>query len=131
MTDPVSGKPYSSRSLMQCYDEAGGAFGWKRRDPRPGSMRDGDWLIGWGCATAVYPTHVATATARVRLMPDGKVRVQSAAHELGTGAYTVIGQMAAQELGVPLAATTVELGDSDLPPAMPAAPTRRPAPVRR
>jgi xanthine dehydrogenase YagR molybdenum-binding subunit len=118
MTDPVSGKPYSSRSLMQCYDEAGGAFGWKRRDPRPGSMRDGDWLIGWGCATAVYPTHVATATARVRLMPDGKVRVQSAAHELGTGAYTVIGQMAAQELGVPLAATTVELGDSDLPPAM-------------
>jgi xanthine dehydrogenase YagR molybdenum-binding subunit len=81
-------------------------------------MRDGDWLIGWGCATAVYPTHVATATARVRLMPDGKVRVQSAAHELGTGAYTVIGQMAAQELGVPLAATTVELGDSDLPPAM-------------
>ena len=81
---------------MQCYDEAGGAFGWKRRDPRPGSMRDGDWLIGWGCATAVYPTHVATATARVRLMPDGKVRVQSAAHEIGNGAYTVIGQMAAQ-----------------------------------
>ena len=103
---------------MQCYDEAGGTFGWKRRDPRPGSMRDGDWLIGWGCATAVYPTHVATATARVRLMPDGKVRVQSAAHELGTGAYTVIGQMAAQELGTPLSATTVELGDSDLPPAM-------------
>ena len=58
------------------------------------------------------------ATARVRLMPDGKVRVQSAAHELGTGAYTVIGQMAAQELGTPLSATTVELGDYDLPPAM-------------
>jgi xanthine dehydrogenase YagR molybdenum-binding subunit len=118
MTDPVSGKPYSSRSLMQCYDEAGDAFGWKRRDPRPGAMRDGDWLIGWGCATAVYPTHVATATARVRLTSDGKARVQTAAHEIGNGAYTVIGQMAAQELGVPLSATTVELGDSDLPPAM-------------
>jgi xanthine dehydrogenase YagR molybdenum-binding subunit len=118
MTDPVSGKPYSSRSLMQCYAQASDAFGWKRREARPGSMRDGDWLVGWGCATALYPTHVATATARVRLTSDGKLRVQTAAHELGTGAYTVIGQMAAQELGVPLAATSVELGDSDLPPAM-------------
>jgi xanthine dehydrogenase YagR molybdenum-binding subunit len=118
MTDPVSGKPYSSRSLMQCYAEGGEAFGWKQRDAQPGSMRDGDWLIGWGCATALYPTHVATATARVRLTSDGKVRVQTAAHEIGNGAYTVIGQMAAEQLGVPLAAATVELGDSDLPPAM-------------
>jgi xanthine dehydrogenase YagR molybdenum-binding subunit len=118
MTDPISGKPYSSRSLMQCYAQAGDAFGWKQRDPQPGSMRDGDWLIGWGCATALYPTHVATATARVRLTSDGKVRVQTAAHEIGNGAYTVIGQMAAEQLGVPLAAATVELGDSDLPPAM-------------
>ena len=116
MTDPVSGKPYSSRSLMQCYAQA--SDGWKRREARPGSMRDGDWLVGWGCATALYPTHVATTTARVRLASDGKLRVQTAAHELGTGAYTVIGQMAAQELGVPLAATSVELGDSDLPLAM-------------
>jgi len=118
MTDPISGKPYSSRSLMQCYAQAGDAFGWKQRDPQPGSMRDGDWLIGWGCATALYPTHVATATARVRLTSDGKVRVQTAAHEIGNGAYTVIGQMAAEQLGVPLAAASVELGDSDLPPAM-------------
>ncbi len=103
---------------MQCYAQAGDAFGWKQRDPQPGSMRDGDWLIGWGCATALYPTHVATATARVRLTSDGKVRVQTAAHEIGNGAYTVIGQMAAEQLGVPLAAATVELGDSDLPPAM-------------
>src|SRR4029078_12296020 len=79
---------------------------------------DAAWLIGWGSATAVYPTHVATATARVRLTSDGKARVQTAAHEIGNGAYTVIGQMAAQELGGPLSATTVELGDSDLPPAM-------------
>jgi xanthine dehydrogenase YagR molybdenum-binding subunit len=118
MTDPISGKPYSSRSLMQCYAQAGDAFGWKQRNAQPGSMRDGDWLIGWGCATALYPTHVATATARVRLTSDGKVRVQTAAHEIGNGAYTVIGQMAAEQLGVPLAAATVELGDSDLPPAM-------------
>jgi xanthine dehydrogenase YagR molybdenum-binding subunit len=116
-TDPVGGKPYSSRSLMKCYDEAAQAFGWNRRDPRPGSMRDGEWLIGWGCATALYPTHVGAATARVRLLPGGEVRVQTAAHELGTGAYTVIGQMAAERLGVPLTLVTVELGDSSLPPA--------------
>jgi xanthine dehydrogenase YagR molybdenum-binding subunit len=132
MTDPVSGKPYSSRSLMQCYDEAGGAFGWKRRDPRPGSMRDGDWLIGWGCATAVYPTHVATATARVRLMPDGKVRVQSAAHELGTGAYTVIGQMpprnSAPGFPRPPSSSAIPIFRRRWSRA---APTRRPAPVRQ
>jgi xanthine dehydrogenase YagR molybdenum-binding subunit len=117
MTDPISGKPYSSRSLMQCYAQASDAFGWKQREAQPGSMRDGDWLVGWGCATALYPTHVATATARVRLTADGKVRVQTAAHEIGNGAYTVIGQMAAERLGIDLSSVTVEIGDSRLPPA--------------
>jgi xanthine dehydrogenase YagR molybdenum-binding subunit len=117
MTDPVTGRPYSSRSLMQCYAEASEAFGWTRRDPRPASMRQDDWLIGWGCATALYPTHVGPATARVRLLADGGVRVQTAAHEIGNGAYTVIAQIAADHLGSPLAAATVELGDADLPPA--------------
>ena len=80
-------------------------------------MRDGDWLVGWGCATAVYPTHIGTTTVRVRLLPNGEVRVQTAAHDIGTGAYTVIGQMAAERLGVPHSAVMVELGDSTLPPA--------------
>ena len=117
MTDPVNGKPYSSRSLMQCFDG--------RRTPSAGS---GAIRAPARCATATgssagaaRPRSIrpisAPATARVRLMPDGKVRVQTAAHEIGNGAYTVIGQMAAQELGVPLSATTVELGDTDLPPA--------------
>jgi len=114
----ATGKRWSSRSLMQCYDEAARAFGWSKRKAQPGSMRDGDWLIGWGCATAVYPTHVGTATARVRLLASGQVRVQTAAHDLGTGAYTVIGQMAAERLGVPLSQVKVELGDSMLPPAV-------------
>jgi xanthine dehydrogenase YagR molybdenum-binding subunit len=117
MTDPIEGKPYSSRSLMKCYDQAAEAFGWQRRDPRPGSMREGDWLVGWGCATALYPTHVGAATARVRLSPNGEVRVQTAAHEIGNGVYTVLGQLAAEQLGVPLSSVTVEVGDSSLPPA--------------
>jgi xanthine dehydrogenase YagR molybdenum-binding subunit len=114
---PVDDKPYSSRSLMTCYDQAAAAFGWKQRSPAPGSMRDGDWLIGWGCASAFYPTHIGAATARVRLMANGNVRVQSAAHEIGNGVYTVLGQMAAERLGVELSSVTVEVGDSQLPPA--------------
>jgi xanthine dehydrogenase YagR molybdenum-binding subunit len=117
MVDSVTGKRWSSRSLMKCYDQAAEAFGWKQRDSRPGSMRDGDWLIGWGCATAVYPTHVGAATARVRLRSDGTVRVQTAAHEIGNGVYTVLAQLAAERLGVPLASVTVEVGDTNVPPA--------------
>lgn len=114
---PIGDKPYSSRSLMTCYDKASAAFGWKQRNSEPGSMRDGDWLIGWGCATALYPTHIGAATARVRLMPNGDVLVQSAAHEIGNGVYTVLGQMAAERLGVDLSSVQVEVGDSRLPPA--------------
>jgi xanthine dehydrogenase YagR molybdenum-binding subunit len=113
----ATGKQWSSRSLMKCYDEASERFGWSKRSPQPGSMRDGDWLIGWGCASAVYPTHVGAAAARVRLTANGKAGVQIAAHDIGTGAYTVIGQIAAEQLGIPLSSVSVELGDSNLPPA--------------
>ena len=113
----ATGKQWSSRSLMKCYDEAAQRFGWSKRDPQPGSMRDGDWLIGWGCASAVYPTHVGAAAARVRLMANGKAVVQIAAHDIGTGAYTVIGQITAEQLGIPLSSVSLELGDSNLPPA--------------
>jgi xanthine dehydrogenase YagR molybdenum-binding subunit len=114
--DSFGGK-WSSRSLMTCYDTAAKAFGWSKRNPRPMSMRDGEWLIGWGCATAVYPTHVAAATLRLRLFASGEAIVQTAAHDIGTGAYTVIAQMAAEEFGIAFERVKVELGDSDLPPA--------------
>jgi CO/xanthine dehydrogenase Mo-binding subunit len=113
----ATGKQWSSRSLMKCYDEASERFGWSKRSHQPGSMRHGDWLIGWGCASAVYPTHVGAAAARVRLIANGEARVQIAAHDIGTGAYTVIGQIAAEQLGIPLSSVSVELGDSNLPPA--------------
>ena len=114
MTDSF-GKEWSSRSLMTCYDEAAKAFGWEKRTPEPRSMREGDWLIGWGCATALFPTLTGTSAVRIRLYADGKILVQTAAHDLGTGAYTVIGQMAANELGVPVENVRVELGDTSLP----------------
>jgi xanthine dehydrogenase YagR molybdenum-binding subunit len=73
-------------------------------------------MVGWGCATAVYPSNIAPAAARVKIDRRGDVHVEIAAHEIGNGAYTVIGQMAASRLGVPLSAVTVALGDSELPP---------------
>jgi xanthine dehydrogenase YagR molybdenum-binding subunit len=115
--EPIEGLPYTSRSLMSCFDVAAEAFGWRERDPRPGSMRDGDWAIGWGCAATMYPTQLSPAAARVSLTPQGTARVQTAAHDIGTGAYTVIGLAAADKLGVVLDKIWVELGDSELSPA--------------
>ena len=115
MKDPITGRPYSSRSLIECFDRAAEAFGWRNRSAAPGSMRDGDWLVGWGCATAAYPTMISTASARVRLTPDGAARVSIAVHEIGNGAYTVVGQAAAERLGLSPDKVTVELGDSRLP----------------
>lgn len=116
--EPIEGKPFSSRHLKECYEQAAAAFNWQARARRPAATRAGDWWIGVGCATAVYPTNVGAAAARVRLGADGKVRVQSASHEIGTGVRTVAGQMAAERLGVDLlSAVTVETGDTQLPPA--------------
>lgn len=114
--EPIKGLPYSSRSLIQCFDAAGQAFGWSRRDPRPMSMRDGDWQVGWGCATACYPSHIAPSFARVSLSPAGAL-VEVAGHEIGTGAYTIYAQTAAEQLGLPVEKVRVKLGDSRLPPA--------------
>jgi xanthine dehydrogenase YagR molybdenum-binding subunit len=115
--EPINNLPYTSRSLMACFDAAAKSFGWERRDPKPGSMRDGDWLIGWGCAATMYPTQVGPAAARVTVTPQGNVKVQTAAHEIGNGAYTVIALTASDKLGIAPDKVTVELGDSDLPPA--------------
>jgi xanthine dehydrogenase YagR molybdenum-binding subunit len=117
MKEPIGGKPYTSRSLMACYDEGATAFGWANRQAAAKSMTDGEWLIGYGCATTCYPTQMAPAAARVRLQRDGRVRVEIAGHEIGNGAYTVIGQAAAEKLGVAFENVSVHIGDSDLPPA--------------
>lgn len=115
-TEPIGGKPYTSRSLMACFDEAAKAFGWSQRSAAPKSMSDGDWLIGYGCAATCYPTQMAPAAARIRLQRDGRTRVEIAGHEIGTGAYTILAQTAAERLGVPLEKVAVFVGDSDLPP---------------
>ena len=112
---PVDGARFTSRSLMQCYDAAAASFGWSKRTPEPGSMRDGDWLIGYGCATAGYPTHMAPAIARVTLHADGKALVEVAGHDSGQGTYTALGQIAAQALHLDPRQVEVVMGDSKLP----------------
>ena len=116
-TNPATGQAFSSRSLMRCFDQAAARFGWADRPTRPRSMRDGDWLVGWGCAAAAYPASIGAGAARVLLGPDGQATVQIAAHDIGNGSHTIIAQTAAERLGLRLEEVTVQLGDSDLPPA--------------
>jgi xanthine dehydrogenase YagR molybdenum-binding subunit len=113
--DPSNGKPWSSKHLKECYARGAERFGWHRRQPQPQSMRDGELRVGWGMATAVYPASRRPASARVRLGADGNALVQAATQELGTGAYTIFTQVAADALGLPVGRVIFELGDSDLP----------------
>ncbi len=114
--DPVQGLPWSSRSLVQCFRRGAELFGWDRRTPGVGSMAMPDGvLVGYGCATAAYPSAVVPSAAHVAISSDGLLRVRTSAHDVGTGAYTVLGQVAADVLGVADEHVRVELGDSDLP----------------
>ena len=115
--DPDKGLPFSSKSLLACYQAGAERFGWARRQPQAGSQRDGHWRIGMGMATATYPTNRSEAATDVVLTPDGRAVVRSGTQDLGTGAYTVMTQVAADALGLPLAQVRFELGDSRLPKA--------------
>lgn len=117
-TDPVGGLPYTSRSLMRCFDEGARAFGWKDRPHQTGMLRDGDWLVGQGCASAFYPAQAGNCSVRVRLDANGRVHVAAAGHELGQGMSTMMAQVAAEELGVAFDQVTVALGDTELPPTV-------------
>jgi xanthine dehydrogenase YagR molybdenum-binding subunit len=116
-TEPDSGKPFSSRHLVECLREGARRFDWSRRDPRPRSRREGPLLIGSGVAAATYPVLVSPSTAAVRALPDGDFVVRVNATDIGTGARTVLAQVAADALGVPLDRVRTEVGSSDLPPA--------------
>jgi xanthine dehydrogenase YagR molybdenum-binding subunit len=115
--DESEGKPFSSRSLLKCYDEAAARFGWSQRNRKPRSMRDGRLLIGMGAASATYPAFQAPASARVRLLPGGSAEVEVAASDMGPGTYTSMTQVAAEALGLPIERVKLSLGCSDFPPA--------------
>ena len=115
--DPDTGHPFSSRGLVACLREGAQRFGWQQRDPRPG-MRAGDrWLIGTGVAASTYPARRRASTALVRVNSEGHYSVLIDASDIGTGAWTVLTQIAADALGVPLEYVHLEIGDSRLPRA--------------
>jgi xanthine dehydrogenase YagR molybdenum-binding subunit len=115
--DPEAGRPWSSKYLRECYHQGAERFGWARRPTEPGTMRDGDDLLGWGMATGTHPDYRFPATARVRLHADGHAGVQSGTQDIGGGTTTVMAQVAAEALGLPAERVRFELGDTELPAA--------------
>ncbi len=116
-TDPNTGKPFSSKELRACFAQGAERFGWAGRDPRPRSMRRGRELVGWGMASGVWDAMQGQASAKATLGLDGRLAVSSATADIGTGTYTVMAQIAADRLGLPVEDVTFHLGDSSLPMA--------------
>jgi len=113
--DPEKKRPWSSKSLRECYRVGAERFGWSKRPLEPRSRRNGHSLTGWGMATAVYPTNRGASSAVARIGKDGRALVEAATQDLGTGTYTVMTQIAADAIGMNPEQITFRLGDSDLP----------------
>ncbi len=108
-------RPFSERRFAECLRTGATRFGWSKRNPKPGQVREGRWLVGQGVAAAFRNSPVLTSGARVRLASNGLVTVETDMTDIGTGSYTIIAQTAAEMLGVPVERITVRLGDSDFP----------------
>ena len=115
--DPESGKPFSSKSLRACYAQAAERFGWARRRTAVRATRKGHEWVGWGMATATYPAGQSPSQAVARIRADGSALVQAGTQDLGTGTYTIMSQIAADVLGLPVERVRFELGDTRLPEA--------------
>ena len=107
--------PYTSKQLQECYRQGASAFGWDKRNPEPRSMRDGGDLVGWGMATGIWEALQVPTAARIVLTGNGHAEVSCATSDIGTGTYTIMAQVAADMLGLPIDNVTVKLGDSTLP----------------
>jgi len=115
--DPETGKPFSIRQLVQCLTEGAQRFGWDRRNPKPGQVRDGRWLVGMGMACAIRGNFLLPAKAGVRIDADGTITLRQGMTDIGTGTYTILAQITAETLGVSMDKVKVEIGDSEFPPA--------------
>ena len=117
-TEPTTGKPFSSKALRQCYEQAAERFGWSRRPLAPRQMRDeAGMLVGWGMGTATFPAIMLQGNARAILKQDGTGVVETGAHDMGQGAWTALAQIAADALGLDLEQIEFRSGTSDLPDA--------------
>ncbi|MGI5480007.1 xanthine dehydrogenase family protein molybdopterin-binding subunit [Streptomyces lavendofoliae] len=116
-TEPDSGLPFSSRGLLACLREGARRFGWADRDPRPAARREGRWLTGTGVAAATYPVLVSPSTAAATARHDGGYHISVNATDIGTGARTVLAQIAADALGVAVGSVSIGIGSTRLPRA--------------
>ena len=114
--EPELNKPFSSRHLAECLREGALRFGWERRVAKPASVRDGRWLVGMGVASAIRGDLLKHASARARLESDGRLTVELAMTDIGTGSYTILTQVAAETMELPVDRVTVRLGDTNFPP---------------
>jgi xanthine dehydrogenase YagR molybdenum-binding subunit len=115
--DPQDGKPFSTRTLVPCMQKGAELFGWNKRNPHPGSVRDGEWLVGMGMSAAIRGNPMQPAKASASLARDGLLTIRSSMTDIGTGSYTILGQIAADMLGLPIDKVRVELGDTAFPAA--------------
>jgi xanthine dehydrogenase YagR molybdenum-binding subunit len=115
--DQTDGLPFSTRRLTECLRRGADEFGWARRNPVPGAVREGSQLIGIGMAAAGYHTSRSESGAMARINADGTADVQTATSDMGPGTYTSMSQVAADALGLPVARIRFALGDSAYPPA--------------
>src|SRR5882672_3266555 len=115
-TEPEVNIPFSSRHLAQALREGASRFGWNRRVAKPASVRDGQWLVGMGVASAIRGDLLKNASARARLERDGRLTIELAMTDIGTGTYTILTQIAAEAMEMPTDRVTVRLGDTKFPP---------------
>ena len=114
--DPTTGAPFSSRNIVEAYTAGAERFGWAARNKKPGTRREGEWLVGMGCATATYPYYrMPGGAARITLTKDGRATVEIAAHEMGMGTSTTQTMVTADRLGLGMECVTVNYGDSHFP----------------
>jgi xanthine dehydrogenase YagR molybdenum-binding subunit len=112
---PQTGQPWSEKHLKECYERGAQAIGWAQRNPVVGAMKEGNLLVGYGMATATYPANRSASSAKIQLFADGHAVIYCATQDIGTGTYTILTQVAAEALGLPMAAVECKLGDSSLP----------------
>jgi xanthine dehydrogenase YagR molybdenum-binding subunit len=116
-TDPERNLPWSSKFLKECYQQGAQRIGWDKRPTQPGTLRDGEWLIGYGIGCGAFGAYRSKTEAKIKLLPDGTVNIRSATSDIGPGTATAMTLIAADLLGIPADKITFELGDSSFPVA--------------
>ncbi|HEY9003996.1 MAG TPA: xanthine dehydrogenase family protein molybdopterin-binding subunit [Mucilaginibacter sp.] len=114
-TDEHKKKPFSEKSLKECYQKGADAIGWNNRKAEPGTLKENGYLVGYGMATATYPANRSASSAKATIFADGHAEILCGTQDIGTGTYTVMTQVAADAFALPVDKVKVKLGNSSYP----------------